>query len=205
MATVRSTEGMPVYPKAAPPSRVVRGEELQDLFRAVKGVFHELVNCSCTSGKNGTEGGHWEPAQPPPRNQSCRLEESGHGGGFHMSLTFSAARESIAVISGSGSDNATTPEGDNAAESSYPEREREPSDAAIDIRSSGEHRRTRMVTFLKTSLKRRDHCVAFLKKCSFSGEAHRRVGHHTLLVWLSAGRWTSVLVSRTLFCLKGEQ
>ncbi len=48
-----------------------------------------------------------------------------------------AARESIAVISGSGSDNATTPKGGNAAESSSPEREREPSDAAIDIWSSG--------------------------------------------------------------------
>ncbi len=47
------------------------------------------------------------------------------------------ARESIAVISGSGSDNATTPEGGNAAESSSPEREGSPSDAAIDIRSSG--------------------------------------------------------------------
>ncbi len=42
-----------------------------------------------------------------------------------MSPTFSAARESIAVISGSCSDNATTPEGGNAAESSSPERERE--------------------------------------------------------------------------------
>ncbi len=35
-----------------------------------------------------------------------------------------AARESIAVISGSGSDNATTPKGGNAAESSSPESER---------------------------------------------------------------------------------
>ncbi len=50
MATDRSTEGMPVYPKAAPPSRVVRGEELQDLFRAVKGAFHNIVSSSCTSG-----------------------------------------------------------------------------------------------------------------------------------------------------------
>ncbi len=36
MATDCSTEGMPAYPKAAPPSRVVRGEELQDLFRAAR-------------------------------------------------------------------------------------------------------------------------------------------------------------------------
>ncbi len=57
MATDRSTKGMPAYPKAAPPSRVVRGEELQDLFRAVKGAFHDLVSSSCTSGKNGTRGG----------------------------------------------------------------------------------------------------------------------------------------------------
>ncbi len=67
------------------------------------------------------EGGRWKPAQPPPRNHSSNLEGSGRGGGFHTSPTFSAARESIAVISGSGSDNATTPEGGNAAESSSPE------------------------------------------------------------------------------------
>ncbi len=77
-------------------------------------------------------------ATPPPRNHSSNLEGSGRGGGFHTSPTFSAARESIAVISGSGSDNATTPEGGNAAESSSPEREGSPSDAATDIWSSGE-------------------------------------------------------------------
>ncbi len=74
----------------------------------------------------------------PPENHSSNLEGSGRGGGFHTSPTFSAARESIAVISGSGSDNATTPEGGNAAESSSPEREGSPSDAATDIWSSGE-------------------------------------------------------------------
>ncbi len=57
MATDRSTEGMPVYPKAAPPSRVVSGEELQDLFRAVKGAFQDLVSSSCTSGRMAPEGG----------------------------------------------------------------------------------------------------------------------------------------------------
>ncbi len=57
---------MPVYPKAAPPSRVVRGEEPQGLFRAVKGAFHDLVSSSCTSGKNGTGGGRWKPAATPP-------------------------------------------------------------------------------------------------------------------------------------------
>ncbi len=119
---------------------MVRGEEPQDLFRAVKGAFHDLVSSSCTSGKNGTGGGRWKPARPPPppRNHSSNLEGSGRGGGFHTSPTFSAARESIAVISGSGSNSATTPEVGNAAESSSPERGGSPSDAAIDIWSSGE-------------------------------------------------------------------
>ncbi len=84
------------------------------------------------------EGGAENQRDPPPRNHSSNLEGSGRGGGFHTSPTFSAARESIAVISGSGSDNATTPEGGNAAESSSPEREGSPSDAATDIWSSGE-------------------------------------------------------------------
>ncbi len=57
MATDHSTEGMPAYPKAAPPSRLVRGEGLQDLFQAVKGAFHDLVSSSCTYGKIGTGGG----------------------------------------------------------------------------------------------------------------------------------------------------
>ncbi len=81
---------MPAYPKAAPPSRVVRGEELQDLFRAVKGAFHNLVSSSCTSGKNGTRGGRWEPARPPPRNHSSSLKGSGRGGLFF----FTRARHS---------------------------------------------------------------------------------------------------------------
>ncbi len=48
----------------------------------------------------------------------------------------------------------------------------------------------------KTSLKRRDHPwysfreIALSEKCSFSAEARRGAGHHTLLVWLSAGRWS---------------
>ncbi len=268
---------------------------------------------------------------------------------FHTSPTFSAARESIAVISGSGSDNATTPEGGNAAGSSSPERESSPSDAAIDIWSSGEApketggvprsaevparsngnltgcgalegwgtplgkpspwpsitsdstgysatpgartnaesrqrqrdsamfdtaesiRNSQMVMspFLffsffsfeeehepptkassacwmprhvrqrswpswapgndhtqkrtgdKTSLKIRDHPwysfreIALSEKCSFSAEARRGAGHRTLLVWLSAGRWsparrdhrccavTAALVRRTL-SVEGE-
>ncbi len=83
------------------------------------------------------EGGSGFSARPAKRNHSSNLEWLGCGGGFHTSPTFSAARENIAVISGSGSDNVTTPEVRNAAESSSPERESSPSDAAIDIPSSG--------------------------------------------------------------------
>ncbi len=60
----------------------------------------------------------------------------GRGGGFHTSPKFSVAWESMAIISGSGSDNTTTPGGGNAARSSSPEREGSPSNAAIDIWSS---------------------------------------------------------------------
>ncbi len=73
----------------------------------------------------------------------------------------------------------------------------------------------------KTSLKRRDHpCysfreIALSEKCSFSAEARRGAGHRTLLVWLSAVRWsparrdhrccavTPALVRRTL-SVEGE-
>ncbi len=100
--------------------------------------------------ENGTGGGRCETirvaARPPPRNHLSSLEESGRGGGFHTSPTFSAARESIAVISGSGSDNATTPEGCNAAESTSPEREREsPPMQQSTSGHQGEHRRKRGV------------------------------------------------------------
>ncbi len=54
-----------------------------------------------------------------------------------MSPTFLAARESIAVISGSSSDNATTPEGGNASESSSPEKSELTPDVAINVWSSG--------------------------------------------------------------------
>ncbi len=56
MATNRSTEGMPEYPKVDPPLRVVRRKELQDLFWAVKGAFHDLVSSSCTSRRMALEG-----------------------------------------------------------------------------------------------------------------------------------------------------
>ncbi len=65
-----------MYPKAAPPSRVVRGEELPDLFRAVKGAFHNLVSSSCTSGRMAPEGGsenqhdfHRETTRPASKNR----------------------------------------------------------------------------------------------------------------------------------------
>ncbi len=45
--------------------------------------------------------------QATPRNQLSNLECSGHGGGLHSSPTLSAARERIAIISGSDSGIAT--------------------------------------------------------------------------------------------------
>ncbi len=69
-----------------------------------------------------------------PRNQSSSLERSGEGGGLQCSPMLSAARESIAVSSGSDSGNATLTDGGSAAELSSPEPS-SPSDAAIDILS----------------------------------------------------------------------
>lgn len=74
----------------------------------------------------------WD-AEASPRNQSCNLEGSGHYGCFHSSLTLLAAQAKI--ISGSVSDNDTVPEGSNSLSSL--ERVGSPSDAAIDIWSSG--------------------------------------------------------------------
>ncbi len=42
-----------MHPKVAPPSRVVRREELQYLFWAVKGAFRNLAIYSCTGGGGG--------------------------------------------------------------------------------------------------------------------------------------------------------
>ncbi len=132
---------MPAYPKAAPSSRVVRGEELQDLFRAVKGAFHNLVSSSCTSGKNGTRGGRWEPARPPPRNHSSSLKGSGRGG--HFILFFSHEPD---ILGGPGKHSRHlwvwlgqcyhTRRGQRSRV--VIPGERAPSDAAIDIWSSGE-------------------------------------------------------------------
>ncbi len=74
MVTDRSTEGMPAYPKAAPPLRLVRVEGLQDLFQAVKGAFHDLVSSSCTSRKNGNGEGQ-ETIHPPSKDQDT-VEDS---------------------------------------------------------------------------------------------------------------------------------
>ncbi len=65
------------------------------------------------------------------------LEGLGHGGGLHSSPTLSAARASIATISGSESGTADRPEGDNGTEPSSPDWSDSSSDVAIDIRSSG--------------------------------------------------------------------
>ncbi len=129
MATDRSTEGMPVYPKAAPPSRVVRGEaprfvsgSERCLPRSCKLLIH-FERMAPEGGDENQHDLHRETTRPASKSwDAVEYTFLGGGGGFHTSPTFSAARESIAVISRSGSDNATTPEGGNAAESSSPER-----------------------------------------------------------------------------------
>ncbi len=95
-----------------------------------------MVTSSCTSGKKGIRVGGWEPAHAAPRYQSSNLNGSGHSGSLHSSPTALTARESIAVKSGSGSDDATLRKGGNAAESSSPDSS-SASDAAINIWSSG--------------------------------------------------------------------
>ncbi len=82
-------------------------------------------------------GGALRTSAGPPRNHSSSLEGSGHGGGLHSSPTLSAARASIATISGSESGTADRPEGGNGTEPSSPDWSDSPSDVAIDIRSSG--------------------------------------------------------------------
>ncbi len=63
-----STWGMPVYPLAAPPSRIVRTEEMDERLLAVKGAIHDFVSSSCTSGKKGTGAEHACEPRPAPRN-----------------------------------------------------------------------------------------------------------------------------------------
>ncbi len=98
-----------------------------------KGAFHDLVTSSCTSGKKGTGGGCRRSACAPGTNHpalSAREKADAYS-----AARCSAARESIAVSSGSDSGNATLPDGGSAAESSSPEPSSSP-DAVIDNPSS---------------------------------------------------------------------
>ncbi len=110
-ATALSTWGMPAYPLATPPSRVVRTEEADERLLAVKGAIHELVSSSCTSGKKGTGAGRGCEPRPAPRNKSSSREGSGLGGLLTSSPMLTAARASMAVSSGPVRLVATTPEG----------------------------------------------------------------------------------------------
>ncbi len=78
-ATALSTWGMPAYPLATPPSRVVRTEEADERLLDVKGAIHKLVSSSCTSGKKGTGAERGCEPCPAPRNQSSSREGSGLG------------------------------------------------------------------------------------------------------------------------------
>ncbi len=75
-ATALSTWGMPAYPLAAPPSRVVRTEETDERLLAVKGTIHYFVGSSCTSGKKGTGAERGCEPRPAPRNQSSSRDTS---------------------------------------------------------------------------------------------------------------------------------
>ncbi len=135
-ATALSTWGMPAYPLATPPSRVVRTEEADERLLAVKGAIHELVSSSCTSGKKGTGAGRGCEPRPAPRNQSSSREGSGLGGLLTSSPMLTAARASMAVSSGSDAAVATTPEGGSPTAPSSTEDVNPSPDAAIDILST---------------------------------------------------------------------
>ncbi len=67
-AIALSTWGIPSYPLATPPLRLVRMEEADERLLAVKGAIHDFVSSSCTSGKKGTEawrGWDWAVWWPP--------------------------------------------------------------------------------------------------------------------------------------------
>lgn len=107
------------------------------------------VTLGCPTIK-GSEGGGakrllavkglWPPHVPPgrkePGNQSSNRKPSGQGRGFHSSPMLAAARECMAVNSGSDSTCATLPEVGSTSESSSPEDSSPPSNATIDIWSS---------------------------------------------------------------------
>ncbi len=127
---------MPAYPLATPPSRVVRNEEADEGLLAMKGAIHDFVSSSCTSGKKGTRAGRGCELRPAPRNQSFSREGSGLGGLLTSSPMLTAARASMAVISGSGAAVATTPEGGSPTAPSSSEDVSPSPDAAIDILST---------------------------------------------------------------------
>ncbi len=129
-ATALSTWGMPAYPLAAPPSRVVRTEEPDERLLAVKGAIHNFVSSSCTSGKKGTRAEREEQ-----RNQSSSCEGSGLGCLLTSSPILTAAGASIAISSGSGAAVATTPEGGSPTAHSSSEDVNPSPDAVIGILS----------------------------------------------------------------------
>ncbi len=116
-AIALSTWGMPAYPLATPPSRVVRMEEA-----------------------SGRERGHPRLRQllmhPAPRSQSSSCESSGLGGLLTSSPMLTAARASMAVSSGSGAAVATTPEGGSPTAPSSSKDVSPSPDAAIVILST---------------------------------------------------------------------
>ncbi len=128
--------GMPAYPLATPPSRVVRMEEADERLLAVKGAIHEFVSSSCTSGKKGTGAGRCCEPRPAPRNQSSSREGSGLGGLLTSSPMLTAARASMAFSSGSSAAVATTPEAGSPTAPSSSEDVSPSPDAAIDILST---------------------------------------------------------------------
>ncbi len=78
-AITLSTWGMPAYPLAAPPSRVVRKEETDEQLLAVKGAIHDFVSSSCTSGKKGTGAERSCETPPSLRNQLSSIQLDTHG------------------------------------------------------------------------------------------------------------------------------
>ncbi len=135
-ATTLSIWGMPAYPLATPPSRVVRMEEADERLLAVKGAIHDFVSSSCTSGKKGTGVERGCEPRLAPRNQSSSREGLGLGGLLTSSPILTPVWASMGVSSGSGAAVATTPEGGSPTAPSSSEDVNPSSDAAIDILST---------------------------------------------------------------------
>ncbi len=139
-AIALSTWGMPAYPLAAPPLRVVRTEEMDKRLLGVKGAIHDFVSSSCTSGKKGTGAERGCEPRPFPRNQTFSREGLGLGGLLTSSPTLTDARANMAISSGSGAAVATTPEEGSPTTPSSSEDISSTPDAAINILSSDVHR-----------------------------------------------------------------